>query len=123
MKTKGKDYFPGIFPALYHFIMVDTESFLSVRKRRRAIATLIREVLTEDGVGEYFQLYALKLAEVMVLQCPSGIGDVTPGLLRAVLDRLGRPIQTSDLKLMTIQVSQELGFRIGLLDFKWLDFK
>lgn len=109
IERDGTDYFVEMMPTLHNYITVDTDAFLSVGNRLIAICSVIKKVLLDDAdVGEDAESHAVKLIEVLILQCRNKIQNVIPSLLQLALERLKRPIKTSELRTMCLQVSEFL---------------
>lgn len=107
IERDGTDYFVEMMPTLHNYITVDTEAFLADPNRLLAVCSIIKKVLLDDSneVGEDAESHAAKLIEVIILQCRQRIQNVIPSLLQLALERLNRPIKTSELRTMCLQVS------------------
>jgi hypothetical protein len=105
IERDGTDYFVEMMPTLHNYVTVDTDAFLSDPNRLIALCSVIKKVLLDDDdVGEDAESHAAKLIEVLILQCRNKIQNVIPNLLLLALERLNRPIKTSELRTMCLQV-------------------
>lgn len=106
IERDGTDYFVEMMPVLHNYIVADTDAFLSDPNRLMAICNIIKKVLLDESgeAGEDAESHAAKLIEVLILQCRSKIQNVIPSLLQLALERLNRPIKTSELRTMCLQV-------------------
>uniref|UniRef100_A0A8D0A294 Importin 7 n=1 Tax=Sander lucioperca TaxID=283035 RepID=A0A8D0A294_SANLU len=101
----GFDYFTDMMPLLHNYVTVDTDTLLSDTKYLEMIYSMCKKVLTGDP-GEDPECHAVKLLEVIILQCKGrGIDQVVPLFVAAALERLTREVKTSELRTMCLQVA------------------
>lgn len=116
IERDGTDYFVEMMPTLHNYVTVDTNAFLADPNRLMALCTIIKKVLLDDSdAGEDAESHAAKLIEVLILQCGERIRQVIPNLLQLALERLNRPIKTSELRTMCLQVSLNLNYYYGFV--------
>jgi len=104
IERDGVEYFVEMMPCLHNYITVDTDAFLSDPNRVLAVCNIIKKVLLDDSPGEVLECHAAKLVEILILQCRERICPSLPGLLQLIMERLSRPISTSELRTMCLQV-------------------
>jgi 5-methylcytosine-specific restriction endonuclease McrBC regulatory subunit McrC len=103
------DYFVEMMPTLHNYITVDETAFLADPNRLLAVCSIIKRVLLDDKeADEDAQSHAAKLIEVLILQFRQNIQSVIPNLLQLAMERLNRPIKTSELRTMCLQASDVL---------------
>uniref|UniRef100_A0A8D0A125 Importin 7 n=1 Tax=Sander lucioperca TaxID=283035 RepID=A0A8D0A125_SANLU len=94
-----------MMPLLHNYVTVDTDTLLSDTKYLEMIYSMCKKVLTGDP-GEDPECHAVKLLEVIILQCKGrGIDQVVPLFVAAALERLTREVKTSELRTMCLQVA------------------
>ncbi|XP_044268843.1 importin-7 [Tribolium madens] len=99
----GLDHFTDMMPALHNYITIDTPAFLSNEQRLLAIYNMCKEVLNND-CGEDAESHAVKLLEVILLQCQGKVDQAVPMLVELAASRLLREVKTSELRTMCLQV-------------------
>lgn len=99
----GIDHFTDMMPALHNYITVDTDGFLANEQRLLAIYNMCKEILSRD-CGEDPESHAVKLLEVVLLQCRGRIDNAVPLLVELAASRLLREVRTSELRTMCLQV-------------------
>ncbi|XP_041929770.1 importin-7 isoform X2 [Alosa pseudoharengus] len=101
----GFDYFTDMMPLLHNYVTVDTDTLLSDTKYLEIIYSMCKKILTGEA-GEDPECHAVKLLEVIILQCKGrGIDQVVPLFVASALERLTREVKTSELRTMCLQVA------------------
>ncbi|KAF8565251.1 hypothetical protein P879_02198 [Paragonimus westermani] len=98
------DCFSEMMPCLHNFITVDRPSFISDSKHVETIATMCSQILQTEESDENVQMHAAKLLEVLLLDYRGQINQYAPKFIEFALTRLTRPIVSSELRVMCIQV-------------------
>ncbi|KAF7231887.1 hypothetical protein EG68_10914 [Paragonimus skrjabini miyazakii] len=98
------DCFSEMMPCLHNFITVDRPSFISDNKHVETIATMCSQILQAEESDETVQMHAAKLLEVLLLDYRGQINQYAPKFIEFALTRLTRPIVSSELRVMCIQV-------------------
>ncbi|OON18634.1 Importin-beta protein [Opisthorchis viverrini] len=98
------DCFSEMMPCLHNFITVDRPAFISDPKRVETVATMCSQIIQSDEQDETIQLHAAKLLEVLLLDYRGQINQYAPKFIEFALTRLTRPITTSELRVMCMQV-------------------
>ncbi|XP_045465095.1 importin-7 [Harmonia axyridis] len=99
----GMDSFIDMMPVLHNYITVDKEAFLSDSQRLLAVYNICKEVLN-GNLGEDPESHAAKILEILLLQYLRQIDQAVPMLVELAASRLLRPVKTSELRTMCLQV-------------------
>ncbi|ESN98462.1 hypothetical protein HELRODRAFT_113778 [Helobdella robusta] len=108
-KDSNIDYFSDMMPALHNYITVDPPAFLQQPARIEIMYNMAKDILNGElgDAGEDAESHAAKLLEIMLLQFKD-LTDLsckmTPIFIQLILSRLSRPIQTTELRTMCLQV-------------------
>jgi len=102
-KEDAIDFFVEMTPCLHNYVVVDTPALLQQEKNFEIIFLMCKKVLQTE-IGEDPEAHALKLLEVMVLQCKGKIDQVIPHILEAMFERFGREQKTQAVRTMCIQL-------------------
>ncbi|PAV58074.1 hypothetical protein WR25_07919 [Diploscapter pachys] len=94
--------FVEIAPVLHLYIVTDTDSFLARNERLTIVLEMCQIVLQDNEQDEENQLHAVKILEVLILQCGSAIKEAFPHILSLTVHRLSQPFENGlhDLKAM-----------------------
>lgn len=103
LQKDGIDYFTDMMPALHNFVTVDTPAFVSNENHLLAVFNMCKAVLTQ-GPGEDTECYAVKLLEVVLLQCKGVIDQCVPSFVGLAVKRLTEEVKTAELRTMCMQV-------------------
>ncbi|XP_039266742.2 importin-7-like [Styela clava] len=99
----GFDYFSEMMPVVHNFCTVDTDVFLSNTKNMETVFEMCKKILEEQN-GEDAESHAVKLLEVIILQCHGKIDQCIPSFVQLALERLTKEVKTSELRTMCLQV-------------------
>ncbi|CAF1083384.1 unnamed protein product [Adineta steineri] len=97
------DYFAEIMNCLHNYVVNDTPSFLAQPDRLETVFEMCKHVIVND-LGEDSEAHAVKLIEVIILQCQDNMSAALPAIVQMMAQRFQREIVTSELRLMLIQV-------------------
>ena len=94
-------------PVLHNYLRVDTDTFCADVARPTMLLAIIAQVLNAvaDTIDDMTQAQAAKLLECMVLQMGTPRVDAfLPQMLQLALTRLTRACDSSELRVMLLQV-------------------
>ncbi|CAH8524755.1 unnamed protein product [Dicrocoelium dendriticum] len=98
------DCFSEMMPCLHNYISVDQPMFISDPKRVDAVFAMCSQIIQDDEHSETVQMHAAKLLEVLLLDFRGQIDSYAPKFIELALTRLTRPISSTELRVMCIQV-------------------
>ncbi|CAN7998754.1 unnamed protein product [Ixodes hexagonus] len=99
----GFDFFTDMMPALHNFVTVDTPAFVSNENHLLAMYNMSKAVLEGDS-GEDPKFHALKLLEVIILQCKGQIDPCIPSFVELAIRTLADSGAAVELQVMCQQV-------------------
>ncbi|KAM7292825.1 importin-7 [Ixodes scapularis] len=99
----GFDFFTDMMPALHNFVTVDTPAFVSNENHLLAMYNMSKAVLEGDS-GEDPKFHALKLLEVIILQCKGQIDQCIPSFVELAIRTLADSGAWVELQVMCQQV-------------------
>ncbi|CAH8841569.1 unnamed protein product [Trichobilharzia szidati] len=102
-KKDACECFAEMTPCIHNYITVDHAAFLSDPQRIEVVTTMCSEVFQMDD-EERLQMHAAKLLEVLLLDYRGQINPYVPKYIELALARLTRPLNTSELRTLCIQV-------------------
>ncbi|XP_075546837.1 importin-7 msk [Dermacentor variabilis] len=97
------DFFTDMMPALHNFVTVDTPAFVSNENHLLAMYNMCKAVLEGDS-GEDPKFHALKLLEVIILQCKGQIDQCIPSFVELAIRTLAEAGSAIGLQVMCQQV-------------------
>ncbi|KAG1666608.1 Importin-7 [Nymphon striatum] len=102
-RSSTNEYFLELMPSLHNFVTVDPNTFLSNEKNLLAVYDLSKTILSGNP-GEDTECHAGKILEVILLQYKGKIDTCVPSFVDLALQRLMKPILSSELRVMCIQI-------------------
>lgn len=103
-KREGPDYFTDMMSPIHNYITVDPQTFLSTRNNIGAVFDMCQTIMTDPNPNEEIESYAAKLLEIVILQFRNQIDDCIPSFVELAITRLGRKIDTAELRTLLLQV-------------------
>lgn len=97
------DFFTDMMPALHNYVTVDTPAFVSNENHLLAMYNMCKAVLEGDS-GEDPKFHALKLLEVIILQCKGQIDPCIPSFVELAIRTLADAGAAIGLQVMCQQV-------------------
>ncbi|XP_018649001.1 putative importin 7 [Schistosoma mansoni] len=102
-KKDACECFSEMMPCLHNYITVDREAFLANASRIEQVTAMCLEVFSMDD-QERLQMHAAKLLEVILLDYRGQVNPYVPKYVELALTRLTRPLVSSELRTLCIQV-------------------
>ena len=103
-QNDAADYFTEMMPVLHNYVMIDTPAFLTNPQRLEVVLKMIKQVINANVDDDEAECHAVKLLEIIVLQCHNQIDHVLPSILQLVFERFSREINGTELRTMCLQV-------------------
>jgi len=97
------DYFTEMMPCLHNYVTVDPAAFMGEQQYVEVVFNMCKDMLMIYS-GEGAQCQAAKLLEVIVLQYNGQCDHLLPKFINLCLQRLTMELQTSELRVMLLQV-------------------
>ncbi|GMT03974.1 hypothetical protein PENTCL1PPCAC_26148 [Pristionchus entomophagus] len=85
--------FADVTSVLHLYITTDTEQFLARPERLNCVLEMCKVVIEDENQGDDNQLAAMKILEILVLQCGRGIQEAIPLILTLTLNRMTKPFE------------------------------
>ncbi|GMT32337.1 hypothetical protein PFISCL1PPCAC_23634, partial [Pristionchus fissidentatus] len=85
--------FADITSVLHLYITTDTEQFLARPERLNCVLEMCKLVIEDMNQGDDNQLAAMKVLEILVLECGRGIQEAIPLILTLTLNRMTKPFE------------------------------